>query len=204
MLLKELAFQKNKNFIGIYDDVVSVDYCKKVIEHFENVETVHRLEYEYSSSLKRDNEIYFINNWNKDNSIIISANGIILKSFVEALSKTLEKYKKEYPVLIDGVGRYDINNDIKIQRTLPGEGYHVWHCENSNLKDSRRMILVFMYLNDCEEGGETEFLYYPGRVKAEQGKLIIWPAGYTHVHRGNPPISNTKYILTSWVEFHTA
>ena len=72
MSLKESASQKNKNFIGIYDDVVSVDYCKKVIEHFENVETVHRLEDEYSSSLKRDNEIYFINNLklqNKDEMV---------------------------------------------------------------------------------------------------------------------------------------
>ena len=202
MLLKELAFQKNKNFIGIYDDVVSVDYCKKVIEHFENVETVHRLEDEYSSSLKRDNEIYFINNWNKDNSIIISANGIILKSFVEALSKTLEKYKKEYPVLIDGVGRYDINNDIKIQRTLPGEGYHVWHCENSNLKDSRRMILVFMYLNDCEEGGEPEFLYQHERVKPKTGRMVLAPASWTHFHRGNPPLKNAKYMINGWLEYY--
>ena len=202
MSLKESAFQKNKNFIGIYDDVVSVDYCKKVIEHFENVETVHRLEDEYSSSLKRDNEIYFINNWNKDNSIIISANGIILKSFVEALSKTLEKYKKEYPVLIDGVGRYDINNDIKIQRTLPGEGYHVWHCENSNLKDSRRMILVFMYLNDCEEGGETEFLYKHERVKPKTGRMVLAPASWTHFHRGNPPLKNAKYMINGWLEYY--
>jgi len=202
MSLKESAFQKNKNFIGIYDDVVSIDYCKKVIEHFENVETVHRLEDEHSSSLKRDNKIYFINNWNKDDSIIMSANGIILKSFVEALSKTLEKYKKEYPVLIDGVGRYDINNDIKIQRTLPGEGYHVWHCENSNLKDSRRMILVFMYLNDCEEGGETEFLYQHERVKPKTGRMVLAPASWTHFHRGNPPLKNAKYMINGWLEYH--
>ena len=202
MSLKESAFQKIKNFIGIYDAVDSVDYCKKVIEHFENVETVHRLEDEYSSSLKRDNEIYFINNWNKDNSIIISANGIILKSFVEALSKTLEKYKKEYPVLIDGVGRYDINNDIKIQRTLPGEGYHVWHCENSNLKDSRRMILVFMYLNDCEEGGEREFLYQHERVKPKTGRMVLAPASWTHFHRGNPPLKNAKYMINGWLEYY--
>jgi hypothetical protein len=57
-----------------------------------------------------------------------------------------------------------------------------------------------VYLNTVEQGGETEFLYYPKRIKPTTGTLILWPAGYTHAHRGNPPISNTKYILTGWVE----
>ena len=26
----------------------------------------------------------------------------------------------------------------------------------------------------------------------------IFPAGFMHTHRGNPPISNDKYILTGW------
>ena len=55
-----------------------------------------------------------------------------------------------------------------------------------------------LYLNTIEDGGETEFLYQGKRVKAEQGKLLIWPAGFTHVHRGNPPLKESKYILTSW------
>ena len=36
------------------------------------------------------------------------------------------------------------------------------------------------------------------RVKAKTGRLIIFPAGYTHTHRGNPPIGGDKYILTNW------
>ena len=36
------------------------------------------------------------------------------------------------------------------------------------------------------------------RVNAVAGRLIIFPAGYTHTHRGNPPIGQDKYIATSW------
>ena len=36
------------------------------------------------------------------------------------------------------------------------------------------------------------------REEAVAGDVIIFPAGYTHVHRGNPPIGGTKYIATSW------
>jgi hypothetical protein len=58
-----------------------------------------------------------------------------------------------------------------------------------------------MYLNDVEHGGETEFLYQKRRVSAKTGRVVIWPAGYTHVHRGNPPLSGEKYLLTGWLEF---
>jgi len=57
---------------------------------------------------------------------------------------------------------------------------------------------VQAYLNDNFEGGETEFLYLNKRVSAKQGRIIIFPAGFTHVHRGNPPIGGEKYIVTSW------
>ena len=49
------------------------------------------------------------------------------------------------------------------------------------------------------EGGETEFLYQHKRIKPEKGKLIIWPANFPFVHRGNPPLNQEKYILTSWL-----
>ena len=55
-----------------------------------------------------------------------------------------------------------------------------------------------IYLNDVKEGGETEFLYHSKRIKAEKGKIIIFPTDFMHTHRGNPPISNSKYILTGW------
>jgi len=58
--------------------------------------------------------------------------------------------------------------------------------------------VVQMYLNEIEEGGETEFLYLNKRVKSKAGRVIIFPAGFTHTHRGNPPINQTKYILSSW------
>jgi len=57
-----------------------------------------------------------------------------------------------------------------------------------------------LYLNTVSEGGETEFLYLHRRIKPLQGRLLIFPASFTHTHRGNPPLSGDKYILTSWLE----
>ena len=60
---------------------------------------------------------------------------------------------------------------------------------------------VLIYLNDIEDGGETEFLYQGVRVPPVKGRLIVWPAGFTHVHRGNPPLKETKYAITGWINY---
>lgn len=89
---------------------------------------------------------------------------------------------------------------LNVQRTLPSEGYHTWHDEKGSVGTNRRICATMMYLNDVEEGGETEFLYLSRRYKPVQGRVLIWPAGFTHVHRGNPPLKGEKYIATSWLE----
>ena len=63
---------------------------------------------------------------------------------------------------------------------------------------TRRVLVNMMYLNDVDEGGETEFLYQSMRVQPKKGRVVIWPAGFTHTHRGNPPLAGEKYIATAW------
>ena len=91
--------------------------------------------------------------------------------------------------------------DVKIQKTKIGGGYHTWHCENAEMKARNRILAFMVYLNDVNEGGETEFLYQKCRFKPEKNTLLVWPSQFTHVHRGNPPLSNDKYIITGWVEY---
>ena len=79
-----------------------------------------------------------------------------------------------------------------------GGGFHDWHYETMHVNSSKRSFVVQMYLNTIDEGGETEFLYINKRVKAKEGRVVIFPAAYTHTHRGNPAIGQDKYLITSW------
>ena len=62
------------------------------------------------------------------------------------------------------------------------------------------MVFLF-YLNDVEEGGETEFLYQDLKVKPKTGSLIVFPPYYTHAHRGKAPESGKKYIINTWLKW---
>ena len=91
------------------------------------------------------------------------------------------------------------SSDIKMQKTPPGGGYHSWHYENGTVECAARELTWMIYLNDIEEGGETEFMYQKRRVKPTVGTVVIFPAGLTHVHRGGFLLGDKdKYIVTGW------
>tara|TARA_B110000858_G_scaffold88698_1_gene102471 strand:+ start:512 stop:1114 length:603 start_codon:yes stop_codon:yes gene_type:complete len=113
------------------------------------------------------------------------------------LTRALAEYIDMFPVL-NGVNTSLFSVRQKLQKTPISGGFHGWHCENSHIETLHRVLAWTIYLNDVDEGGETEFLYQSERVKAKKGKTSIFPAGFMHTHRGNPPISNEKYILTGW------
>ena len=119
--------------------------------------------------------------------------------FRETLNNALKIYLDQVPILKDKIDNqlgYYNTDPYKWQRTDIGGGFHKWHYENT--LDKKRELTWTLYLNDVEEGGETEFLYQHTRRKAEKGLFTIFPANWTHTHRGNPPISNEKYIGTGW------
>ena len=82
----------------------------------------------------------------------------------------------------------------------PNQGYHAWHEDWSGSNWNRHIVLT-MYLNDVKDGGETEFLYQNLKITPEKGLVIAFPPYYTHVHKGHIPISNSKYIVTTWFSF---
>ena len=117
---------------------------------------------------------------------------------VEIYNKLLIPYVKDFSFGLNLKESY-LNGSITIQKTEVGGGYHAWHSENSNWTVRNRLFAWMIYLNDVQEGGETEFLYQKTRFKPKRNMGLLWPGSFTHTHRGNPPLSETKYILTGWI-----
>lgn len=184
------------NFIGTYDNYITEQECNKAIQLFEKQNkfnnTINRLAFEGAAITRKQDQQYFAD---KNNLDIWWED---LKTIILNFDQALQHYKNA-----TGVG--DVFPDLlytslKIQKTLPTEGYHVWHVEHGPGMDNERRGLVFsIYLNDVKKGGETEFLHQSVRVKPKKGRIVIWPASFPYLHRGNPPLSGEKYILTSWM-----
>lgn len=108
--------------------------------------------------------------------------------------------------LMAGLHPYFAANAFKdmgynMQRTQAGEFYR-WHVDGGPGEFSQRQLVAIWYLNDVEgPGGETEFLLQETRARPEQGKLVLFPPFWTHIHRGVTLEKGAKYIATTWVCF---
>lgn len=199
--LPKLNYTISKEFLGIFDGIFDKEYCQNWIDYFDKVDSsgmsYSRVQgFNRPSHVTEDHSVDFTNCSIYTNSEL----RITCRGFNEAFwGACYPLYAEKYSVL----QQFDAHKiyTIKIQKTVPGGGYHAWHCEDQT-RDSRSRLLTFiLYLNDVEEGGETEFLYLSKRIKPASGRLVIWPSGFTHTHRGNPPLSGEKYIITGWIEF---
>jgi len=123
----------------------------------------------------------------------------VQKKYVEQLHGVVDEYRKAYSYS-NYEKEWGVMEPWNIQKYFPGNHYATWHMEQAGpKKDKLFRHLVFMtYLNDVRIGGETEFLYQQIKVKPQKGLTLIWPAGWTHIHRGCPAFHETKYIATGW------
>ena len=188
-------------FIGVYENAFSKEYCERTIKYFNNMQangfTENRMQSEDAVKTKKDDDAFFGHN---EEFVNLQLAGPMYKEFNETFWKIYnEQYAPNFAVLSES-GVHN-NFSFKVQKTPIGGGYHIWHYESSDRQNCHRLLTWMVYLNDVEEGGETEFLYQHLRIKPKQGTLVIWPAAFTHTHRGNPPLSNEKYIVTGWTEF---
>lgn len=195
-----LDYKITDDFIGIFDGVFPAEYCQNWIKHFDKVDAAgmsySRVQgMDRPSHFGKDQAIDFRNcSMYTNDDMRIECNDFNMGFWGVCYPLYAEKYS-----ILQTSDPHKIYT-IKIQRTSPGGGYHIWHAEDTARNVSNRMLTFILYLNDVDEGGETEFLYLSKRVQPKTGRLLLWPAGFTHTHRGNPPLKGNKYIITGWVE----
>ena len=186
-------------FIKVTKNAFSHEFCDKVIKAFDYAHehgfTVDRQKHDNAKKVEKEDNSFFIPNID-----INHTSTEIAEEFRTIFWQVCyEAYANEFDIL-KSIDPHNIYT-MKIQKTEPGQGFHAWHFETPSRHISNRILVWTVYLNDDFEAGETEFLYQQYRYKPNKGDVVIFPASFTHTHRGNPPIGGTKYIITGWVEF---
>ena len=116
----------------------------------------------------------------------------------------LERYLQERSLFRECCPEQElfVNPIFNLQRYAPGEGFKRWHCDwtisDEATEPAHRVLAWILYCNDVLNGG-TEFHWQDHHEPAERGKLVIFPAGPSHIHRGRVSEEHSKTIATGWI-----
>ena len=193
--------EEYREFVGIYDESVPVELCNDFVNDYEkarknrtfiDLSKINDLGFQDQTqkSIERKDEVAFI-------APVLSSIYPIppVQEYFKFLSECFKSYRIRYGIEFRGI----IYNDVfKIHKVKKSEGYHKWHYEKDNPQSIDRLMAYMTYLVAPEKGGETEFLHQSLRIDPVVGRTLIWPAGFTHMHRGLPPLDGEKMYITGW------
>ena len=186
----------NPHFIGSWN-LEPFSICEDLINYFEL-----NLVKQKKGITKGD-----VNTDKKDSiDITIKPKEILLpgneafKAYFEKLFECYKNYIEEWPFLEDLAQKLEIGS-FNLQRYKPGQHFKAIHTERISIDSSHRVFAFMTYLNDVKKGGSTYFSHYDLEIQPRKGLTLIWPAEWTHAHRGNILREGSKYIITGWICF---
>jgi len=184
-----------EQFIGIFPHAIDNNICANFLECFNIIS-------QQGLTLSSGEESGMPGSFREDEVVqipkMILPNEVFPDGLTIALWKDIGKCRDIY------YNEYNIDNAMtsygfKIHRVQPTGGYHEWHHEHW-FNAPYRILAWHLTLEAPEKGGETEFLFQSMRVDPKVGQLVIWPAAFTHKHRGNPPLKGQKTYMTGWFD----
>lgn len=124
----------------------------------------------------------------------------VFKTYVNSLFACYKDYLAQWPFL-EQIGQNLEMGKFNLGRYQRGQHFQKMHAERSGLGSLHRVLAWMTYLNDVDEGGETYFDHYDLTIKPRKGVTLIWPAEWTHAHKGNVLLGESKYMITGWLTF---
>lgn len=166
---------------------INLDLCDEIIANIE--ENSASLNYDEARGYHRLNDK--------------QADQELMKRYLRELNRAFQKFRKEFTWVVDRGSEWGVMSPFNLQKYDPGDCYRPLHIEQGGPRKDKlvRNLAFVTYLNDIEEGGETEFPQQNMMIKPEKGLTTIFPAGWTHPHRGHPAPNEEKYIVTGWASY---
>ena len=124
----------------------------------------------------------------------------VFKLYINSLFTCYKDYLVQWPFLAEIAQNLALGS-FNLGRYQRGQHFQKMHTERDNLDTLHRVLAWMTYLNDVDEGGETCFSHYGLNIKPRKGLTMIWPAEWTHAHKGNVLLGESKYMITGWLTF---
>ncbi len=207
-------FISSDPFIWVRDEVFCPEFCDDVINRFREddskMDGVCGLDRSVKPEMKRSVDL-MISGKEGWEDIDTTFHQNLMQSCIEYKADISQHFQlKNLPTHPDEwAGWTPLDGHIEdsgyqLQETTPG-GFYDWHDDSAveiagGLLRERSLTYLW-YLNDIEDGGETEF-FNGIRIQPRAGRLLLFPALWNYMHRGRPlgtksPVN--KYISTGWI-----
>ena len=173
-----------QSYIKVYDDVFSPKECKELIGAFKEGEQ------EFISEDKRPQFYQVTLDEMKSREIVAKLTDKI-NEYADSIPVLDYMFPAKYSYEMVRIKRYRHDHDDQFKD----------HVDVNDCESAKRFLSFILYLNDVEEGGETYFTGIGKYVVPKRGRLLIFPPLWMFPHRGNKTISNTKYILSTYLHY---
>lgn len=192
-------------FHRFYDGAVPADLCKRVIDAFEQdidgQSPGMLIDRQVRNTIKKCTDIPL--------GVRIHVNDELKalwepidKELFKCVASTWRQFARDVPGLSYITGRSDLQDTgYQLQRYEPGEGFFAPHIDAGSLDSALRIGAAVIYFNTVDEGGGTRFPDWDETVDAVEGRILWFPAGWTHVHQGLIPLTGRKYIASTFMCF---
>ena len=178
--LKIASGNKNPNFIGSWT-IEPTLICDDLISYFElNIPKQKRGVVGGGLNLDTKDSVDITM---QPKEIVLPGNEAF-KAYFNQLLECYKDYVEEWTFLKQISQKLEISS-FNLQRYKPGQHFKKIHTERFSLDSLHRIFAFMTYLNDVQEGGSTYFSHYDLEIQPSKGLTLIWPAEWTHAHRGN-------------------
>ena len=187
----------NPNFIGSWN--IENLICDNLINYFEKNKNK---QHQGSTAVGINKEAKDTVDISLNPREVNESGNEVFKDYFYALSECHKDYLEQWPFLGSIKQKYEIGS-FNLQRYTSGQHVNKIHCERISMMTLHRVFAFMTYLNDVdsENGGSTYFSHYDLDIQPTKGCTLIWPAEWTHAHRGSILKSGIKYIITGWMNF---
>ncbi len=185
------------NFIHVYPNVLQPERCREIIQRFEaDSRRAPSATDRDDAAQVRSGTLLDLGRYPDWQEVAQEVNA--------ACSAAILHYAQHYGGLT-GILRHEATTLTfpLLERIDPGQGFK-WHVDNGHAGNMDRVLALLVYLQDVEAGGQTQFAHQGAAISPRAGALAIFPPFWTHLHRGETPVSGSKYNLTSFLVYDHA